>query len=170
MTGRKRRRRRLFLLAMAVLPQVASLPTMAAMLWAVRIKDVISVPATFHTASEQRYVSLGLPAADRPKLQVGSIVYGTVLDAAGRREQEFSAEVVSIREVAKAPRLRWLVEARLIAGSGELLTGRAEGGPPLMVTLWTRTRRALDVVFSRASFSHMASDALSSSTASGAAQ
>ena len=98
MIGYKRRRwRRFLLLAMAVLPQVASLAAMAGMLWAVKIKDVISASAAFSRESRRVDVSFSISAADRLKLQIGSVVHGMVLDATGERGQEFSAQVTQMR-------------------------------------------------------------------------
>ncbi len=171
MIGYRRRRRRFLLLAMAVLPQLASLAAMAGMFWAVKIKDVISASAAFARESNGAVVSFNISAADRPKLQVGSAVHGAVLDVTGARGQEFSANVTQISDTSPtSKRLPYKVEARLITGVGEhasVLTGAAH---PVTVTMWMRTRRALDVVLSRASVSGVASNALSNKAFSGIPQ
>ena len=162
MLGQKRRRRqRLLLLAMAVLPQLASLAAMAGMLWAVKIKDVISAPAVFGSQSGRLIVSFDVAPSERPKLKVGSIVHGTVVDATGERGQEFSAQVTQIRETSPvSKRFPWKVKALLVSGIAKKPEAHIEPDHPVTVTMWTRTRRALDVVLDRANFSGIAGSAL----------
>ncbi len=152
---------------MAVLPQLVSLAAMAGMFWAVRIKDVISAPASFMREANGAAVSFSISATDRQKLQVGSVIHGAALDADGEYVEEFAAEVTQINKAPSgSKRLPWKVQAQLITAAGERASGLTDTSHPVTITMWTRTRRALDVVLSRASLSGMASRALSGNDAS----
>jgi len=172
MIGHKRRRRRRhWLLAMAILPQLASLAAMAGMLWAVKIKDVISAPAAFGRESGRLHISFDISAADRPKLQVGSVIHGAILDPSGQGGPAFSGQVIRIRVGGSAStRLPWRVDARLTPDTEKRPEAFMEPGHPVSVAMWTRTRRALDVVLSQANFSGIAGSAPPGNLSSGIPQ
>jgi hypothetical protein len=156
---KRRRRRRFWLLGLAVLPQAASLGIMGGMFWMVKIKDVLSVPADFSKESGRVHISFDVSPTDRPKLEAGGVVHGVVMDSLGEPGATFQAEVTEIRP--KGPTSdgpAWRVTARLRPLRDQCKAGISsivERGEPVSVRISTRTRRALSVVFKRSDISGM---------------
>ncbi len=138
---------------MAVLPQVVALGSMAGLLWLVRIKEIVRAPAVFQKDSNQVIMRFDLPEEDRPKIEVGSVLHGAIVGPTGKPGPEFQATVTRVEPTqASSTSIAWQVTAQLRVSPdmGEGISPEIlEAAAPVSVAMWSRTRRALSVVFNR---------------------
>lgn len=136
-------RKRVFLLLLAVLPQVLSFGGLAGLFWVLRIKEVFTGAAVFEQQNDQATMQLYLAPKDRPKLEVGSRLHATILSLAGEPQTDLQAEVIKISKAGPGAPAPWRVSTLVSSPIPQKLLARG----PVQLSGWSRTRRAFTVLF-----------------------
>jgi hypothetical protein len=144
-------RKRIFLLLLAILPQLLSLAGLAGLFWMLRLKEVFTVDIVPQVEEGKIILHFDLTEMDRPKIEVGSIIHGTFSDRANRTSAEFQAKVINIQKFTSSAGIAWKIRAEIhpIKNSRLALFAKSLDSQPILLTMWSRTRRALTVLLTR---------------------
>lgn len=139
-------KRRISLLALAILPQLLSLAGLAGLFWAVKLKEVFITDASFRTEPQRLVMKFAVSNADRIKVAQGTIVHFSQV-ISERPQPEIEARVTAITRDNANPTFPWQVTAEVHRESNPTLSDRlGQLSQPIAVKAWTRTRRALSVI------------------------
>lgn len=148
-------RKRIFLLLLAILPQLLSLAGLAGLFWMLRLKEVFTANIVPQVESGKIILHFDLTEMDRPKIEVGSIIHGAFPERANRPSAEFQAKVIDIQKSTSTSGIAWKVEAEIqpLKNHQLILSAKALDFQPITLTMWSRTRRALTVLLTRDDYS-----------------
>lgn len=133
-------RKRIFMVAILVLSQVAALAVLAGALWLVKAKEAMGGSAAFTTTDGRTIADIFVSSQDAKKVDQGSIIFGNTSVGS------FTARVLYKGSDGHGIRLHADV---LKQKSRDLPLSRY--AQPIIASMWTRNRRAITILLDRSS-------------------
>jgi len=135
-------RKRILLVLVLILSQVAALAVLAGALWFVKVKETMLGRVVFSRSDGRTIADIALSNQDLIKVKNGSIIFG------GASAGSFKARVLRRHRDAHGARLCAIVLQRNPGGMTF-----SKDAQPMDVLMWTRTRRALAIFLDRSTLS-----------------